>query len=83
MEMTVKPGFGMSIGTALARPRAHATSTWPVTSAARVSSNQYRDLVRCTVHNSMITSDVVVPVPAGRDGLGAATQAAPPRGVPR
>src|SRR3954451_10748019 len=58
-------------------------SAWRVTSAAPAASYMRSDLVRCTtLHNSIRTTDVVVPVPAGR-GFGAAKQAAPPRGVPR
>lgn len=57
-------------------------SPWPVTSAARAASYMRTD-VRCTAdHNSILTTDVVVPAPAGV-GFGAAKQAAPPRGVPR
>src|SRR3954468_13563152 len=77
---------------AAARPRALSAVGAPiamrsgvsplrVTSSASAASYMRSDLVRCTIlHNSIRTTDVVVPVPAGR-GFGA-KQAAPPRGVP-
>lgn len=86
---------GMPTITTLARPRFLATTSvaacspaagWPVTSAVPApsypSNVARRDLGRAVHHNSIVRTDAVSPVQAGRGGFGA-KQAAPPRGVPR
>src|SRR3954465_9981902 len=72
----------LSMGGGSALALRTGVSPWRVTSAAPGTSYMRSDLVRCSpLHNSIRTTDVVVPAPAVRAGFGAAKQAAPPRGV--